>query len=143
MIIIAYITFSILLSIVVILYGINTYSSLYQREVYNNRFIVVPTLLDLHQDEEDEDEFSEDIRKLINQDSSQTKVKRVTTQTVIDLEEILIINEWTTSRFEDESITSDCTMITFRSGDRVLVMESLPAIEATLNAYLELKSMKR
>lgn len=143
MIIIAYITFSILLSIVVILYGINTYSSLYQREVYNNRFIVVPTMLDLYQDEEDEDELSEDIRKLINQDSSQNKVKRVTTQTVIDLEEILIINEWTTSRFEDESITSDCTMITFRSGDRVLVMESLPAIEATLNAYLELKSMKR
>ena len=145
MIIVAYITFSILLTIGLIIYSVNTYNKLYQEEVHNNRFITVPTLLELYQEEEeDSDELPEDIRKLIG-DTSPTsgKIKRITTTTIIDLEEILSLAQWTTSRFSDESIRSDSTMITFRTGDQLLVMETISAMENCLASYLDLKSLKR
>lgn len=144
MIILAYITFSILFLVSVLLYSLNTYHTLYKSEVCNNRFVTLPTMLELYQESNDDDELSEDIRKLIGDTSSGGgKIKRITTQTVIDLEEILTMAQWTTSRFDDESIKSDSTMITFRTGDQLLVMENLTTMENCLASYLDLKSMRR
>tara|TARA_R110000850_G_scaffold149628_2_gene272093 strand:+ start:2026 stop:2475 length:450 start_codon:yes stop_codon:yes gene_type:complete len=145
MIILAYITFTLLLSLPIVIYGLNSYWRIYQEEVYLNRFVVVKTALDIYPAEEEEGEYSEDIRKLISgagvsKDSN--KIKRATTQTVIDLEEILIMQEWTSSKFEDQEVKNDCVMITFRSGDQILVLEPLGTMEKVLVAYQSLKSLE-
>lgn len=145
MIILAYITFTLLLSFSIVIYGLNSYWKIYQEEVYLNRFVVVKTALDIYPTEEEEGEYSEDIRKLISGagvSNDSTKIKRATTQTVIDLEEILIMQEWTSSKFEDQEVKNDCVMITFRSGDQILVLEPLGTMEKVLVAYQSLKSLE-
>jgi hypothetical protein len=145
MIILAYITFTLLLSFSIVIYGLNSYWRIYQEEVYLNRFVVVKTALDIYPTEEEEGEYSEDIRKLISGagvSNDSTKIKRATTQTVIDLEEILLMQEWTSSKFEDQEVKNDCVMITFRSGDQILVLEPLGTMEKVLVAYQSLKSLE-
>jgi hypothetical protein len=145
MIILAYITFTLLLSLPIVIYGLNSYWRIYQEEVYLNRFVVVKTALDIYPSEEEEGEYSEDIRKLISGAgvlNDNNKIKRATTQTVIDLEEILLMQEWTSSKFEDQEVKNDCVMITFRSGDQILVLEPLGTMEKVLVAYQSLKSLE-
>jgi hypothetical protein len=145
MIILAYITFTLLLSLPIVIYGLNSYWRIYQEEVYLNRFVVVKTALDIYPSEEEEGEYSEDIRKLISGAgvlNDNNKIKRATTQTVIDLEEILLMQEWTSSKFEDQEVKNDCVMITFKSGDQILVLEPLGTMEKVLVAYQSLKSLE-
>lgn len=144
MIIAYYITFTLLLTFWIVVYCLNTYWKIYQEEVYLNRYVVVKTALDIYPSEEADGEYSEDIRKLISGAgvTNDNKIKRATTQTVIDLEEIIFMGEWTTSRFEDEQVKNDCVMITFRTGDQILVMENLATMEQYLVAYQKLKSIK-
>lgn len=144
MIIVTYITFTVLLSFWIVVYCLNTYWRIYQEEVYLNRFVVVKTALEIYPTEKDDDEYSEDIRKLISGAgvTNGNNIKRVNTQTVIDLEEVLLMGEWTNSRFEDNQVKNDCVMITFRTGDQILVMENLATMEQYLVAYQSLKSIK-
>jgi hypothetical protein len=145
MITLAYITFTVLLCFPIVIYGLNSYWRIYQEEVYLNRFVVVKTALDIYPSEEEEGEYSEDIRKLISGagvSNDSNKIKRATTQTVIDLEEILIMQEWTSSKFEDEVVKNDCVMVTFRSGDQILVLEPLGTMEKVLVSYQSLKSLE-
>ena len=146
MITLAYITFTVLLCFAIVIYGLNSYWRIYQEEVYLNRFVVVKTALDIYPSEEEEGgEYSEDIRKLISGagvSNDSNKIKRATTQTVIDLEEILVMQEWTSSKFEDEVVKNDCVMITFKSGDQILVLEPLGTMEKVLVSYQSLKSLE-
>jgi len=144
MIILAYITFTFLVAFMLVVYSAKTFWGIYQEEVRLNRYVVVKTALDIYPSEEEEGEYSEDIRKLISGTgaTNNDKIKRATTQTAIDLEEILLLQQWTTSKFEDDEVKSDCTLITFKSGEQILVLEQLATIEQILTSYLGLKSIE-
>jgi hypothetical protein len=59
------------------------------------------------------------------------------------LEEILLIEQWTSSKFEDEKILNDQCRITFKGGDRITICENMTKMETTLAQYISLKRMGR
>jgi len=109
-----------------------------------NRYIVVRTSLEIYQaqkDDEDE-EYSEEIRKLLGKEAENLPQRKiVSTQTVIDLEDIQTIEQWTSSKYEDEQILSDCTMIRFKSGDMVLAQEPFHVMEKVFMDYVSKKTI--
>ena len=129
---------------VVFLYFCSLFFQIYQEDVHNKRFVIVMTSLDIYEGRENyEDEYSEDIAKLIGEEHRRERYKRINTETVIDLEEILLIEQWTSSKFEDERVLNDQTRVTFKGGDRLILCENMTKMENTLAQYISLKRMGR
>ena len=135
------IAFLVISIIALILYCSNLYFRLYQENIYNSRFVILPTWLDIYDEGEEEDDLSDDIKKLIGQDNKEA-FKRVKTETVIDLEQIVLIEQWTSSKFSDDHVLNDCSKITFKGGDRLVVIENIQSLENMLGAYQDAKKYK-
>jgi hypothetical protein len=135
------IAFLVISIIALILYCSNLYFRLYQENIYNSRFVILPTWLDIYDEGEEEDDLSDDIKKLIGQDNKEV-FKRVKTETIIDLEQILLIEQWTSSKFSDDHVLNDCSKITFKGGDRLVVIENVQSLEYMLCTYQDGKKYK-
>lgn len=135
------IAFLVIAILAFVVYASNVYFRLYQENIYNSRFVVLPTWLDIYEEDEDEDEFSEDIKKLIGQENKE-RFKRIKTETIIDLDEIILIEQWTSSKFSDEQMLNDCSKITFKGGDRLVVIENVQSLENMLGTYQDAKKYK-
>jgi hypothetical protein len=88
---------------------------------------------------EDDEEFTSDptLRRLMGkEEAEQENFKAVSTRTVVDLEEVASISEWSTSKFSDQKVISDCTMLFMKNGDQILVFEPLDIVMGTLEVYL-------
>ena len=127
-------------------FGVYIYYKNYQWLVqnersYQERFHIFATMLHVFKphDIEDDEEFTSDptLRKLMKgDDGEQQNFKAVSTRTVVDLEEVVSISEWSTSKFSDEKVISDCTMLFLKNGDQILVFEPLDIVMGTLEVYL-------
>lgn len=112
-------------------------------QAYNKRFLVVPTMLYIFPKEQDqeEDEHYEDemLRKLMGKEKVEESRKSVNTRTVIDLEQVQAISEWSTSIAEDDAIVNDCCLVVFKDGSDLLVFEPFDSMQDSLSVYLGYK----
>lgn len=111
-------------------------------QAYNKRFLVVPTMLYIfsrEQDEEDEHYEDEMLRKLMGKEKIEDTKKSVNTRTVIDLEQVQCISEWSTSTAEDSTIVNDCCLVMFKDGTDLLVFEPFDSMQDSLSVYLGYK----
>ena len=108
---------------------------------YQERFHIFATMLHVFKSPEieDDEEFTSDptLRRLMGkEETEQENFKAVSTRTVVDLEEVASISEWSTSKFSDQKVISDCTMLFMKNGDQILVFEPLDIVMGTLEVYL-------
>lgn len=111
-------------------------------QAYNKRFLVVPTMLYIfpkEQDQEDEHYEDEMLRKLMGKEKVEESRKSVNTRTVIDLEQVQCISEWSTSTAEDDKIINDCCLVVFKDGSDLLVFEPFDSMQDSLSVYLGYK----
>jgi hypothetical protein len=133
--------------LLVLAFGILIYYKNYlwlinNEKVYLERFHIFATELILYKpyNELDQDpDFTSDptLRKLMGKENNNhNQAKRVSSRIVIDLEEIVSLSEWSTSKYEDKNIVSNSTMLYMRNGDQVLVIEAFDVVLGALEIYL-------
>jgi len=126
----------------VYIYYKNYFWNVKNEKMYLDRFHVFATELHLYKpyDEIEEDEqFTSDptLRRLMGKDNeNKTEFKKVSSRVVIDFQEVVSISEWSTSRYEDQKIVSDSTMLYMRNGDQILVLENFEIVIGALEIYL-------
>ena len=127
-------------------FGVHIYYKNHQwvinnERAYLERYHIFATMLHVYKqpDIEDDEEFTSDptLRRLMGKEETrEVNFKEVATRTVVDLEEVVSISEWSSSKFSDEKVVSDCTMLYLRNGDQILVFEPLDIVMGTLEVYL-------
>jgi hypothetical protein len=84
-------------------------------DVYNSRFVEVPTRIYLN-DTERENNLTDDpiLRKALGVRDRQSK--EVTVRMLVDLEDISSVTEFTSSNYHDTNIKADCVLLIFKDG---------------------------
>jgi hypothetical protein len=106
-------------------------------DVDNYPYITVPTKLYLYKDDSNKSKkyFDDELlNDLYNEGNEKEKMmtKLVNTTTLIHVDRIVRLSEWTTSRFDDEKVLSDCTLIVLDNGDEIFASLNINLVEAMI-----------
>jgi hypothetical protein len=108
----------------------------------NPYFVVVPSYLYLNNEVEQEENNSitEDpiLRKAMGLDLidfDEDSVKKVTIRVRIDMTKVLMYFEWTNSKYSDEKILSDSTLIRFTDGTEVVALMTYDQFDEIFYEY--------
>ena len=110
-----------------------------QEEDYRDYpFILVPTKLYLFKKDNGkkkkyfDDELLNDLYDEEDDDVKKDQTKIINTKTLIHVNTIVRLSEWTSSNFEDEKILSNCTMIILNNGDEILAEMNIDLVESMI-----------
>jgi hypothetical protein len=114
-----------------------------KNDVWNARFVELPTSLQIYKEVEEEDEgYSDEIlRRLTAETNIDQGVKKVSIMMVIDLEEVRDYSMWTSSSYDSDVVRADLTCINFIDGTKLISTLPYHEFDRYFNNYLSQKSI--
>lgn len=120
---------------------VNILMRIKKSNIYDHRFIVLTSKVSLLPEDDLDENLSDDLRRIIGENRKDANVKVFDTEVIIDLEEVLFLQAWTNSKYEDDEVYLNATKIVLKSGDVIFANEPLPTVEGYLASYLYHKNI--
>jgi hypothetical protein len=114
-----------------------------KNDVWNSRFVELPTNLEIYRSvEHEEDGYSDEVlRRITAEANGDTGVKKVSVMIVIDMEEVRDYIMWTSSNYESDVVRADLTCINFIDGTKLITTLPYHEFDRYFNNYLFQKSI--
>lgn len=131
-----------LLITIIALAAILILRDLQKNDLWNSRFIELPTILNINLDQEEENEYSDSLLVQLTKDSKvdmASESRGLTISTVIDMEEIKGYDEHSTNKLTDKNIYSDSTFLEFYDGSFKIIIIPFEEFDIIFNNFLNNK----